>query len=345
MVVHGGGDLRIDEVPDPAPGPGQVLVSVHWGGICGSDLAYAAHGASGTAVLKHPMVLGHEVSGQVVDLGPGVPRDLLGTAVAVHPPTPVGPDPLPTRLSGRTNLHPQVRYLGSAALDPHTHGAFSERLVVRADQALVLPPGLDTHTAVLAEPLGVAIHAIRRAESVLGGPIAGREILINGAGPIGLLAIAAAAHLGAGPITAADVSPSALALARTLGAHRCIDVGIRALPETEVVIEASGVPAALGGVLQATARGGLVVQVGNLPATPAASALGALVTKEITWTGSYRFATEMTEAITMLAAGLPVASLLTHTFALEQAAQAFAVAADPGSGSAKVVLRISPERT
>ena len=72
VVVHGSGDLRVDDLPEPAPGPGEVLVAVDWGGICGSDLSYVAKGASGTAVLKHPMVLGHEFAGRVVGLGDGV---------------------------------------------------------------------------------------------------------------------------------------------------------------------------------------------------------------------------------------------------------------------------------
>ncbi|MGC0271829.1 L-idonate 5-dehydrogenase [Pseudactinotalea sp. Z1739] len=339
VVVHAKGDLRIEDRPDPEPGPGQVLVAVHWGGICGSDLAYVNHGASGTAILRTPLVLGHEIAGEVVGVGAGVSEQVVGTRAAIYPPTPVSGEPLPDRLAGRTNLHRRVSYLGSA--DPHTDGGFSQLLVVRTDQVRALPANVDTRTGALAEPMGVALHAIRRAESVLPGGLAGREILVNGCGPIGLLVIALARHLGAGPITGADLTPSALDLARALGADQCVQVPGEALPESEVVFEASGAPAALGGVLGATARGGLMVQVGNLPAAPAPSALGALVSREITWLGSYRFTTEMTEAIELLGQGLDVSALITHTFDLTHLAEAFATATDRQSGSSKVLLDLS----
>lgn len=144
VVVHGAKDLRVDELPDPVPGGGEVLIAMEWGGICGSDVAYWRHGASGTAVLEHPLVLGHEMAGRVAGTGPGVTGIDLGTPVTVHPATPVGNEPLPERIAGRTNLYPRVRYCGSAAFTPHTDGGFSELKVVRADQIRALPDGVGT---------------------------------------------------------------------------------------------------------------------------------------------------------------------------------------------------------
>ncbi|WP_246149282.1 alcohol dehydrogenase catalytic domain-containing protein [Nonomuraea turkmeniaca] len=83
VVVHGPGDLRIEEVPDPSPGEGEVLLALEWGGICGSDIGYWRHGASGTAVLRHPLVLGHEVAGRIA--GAGAAGLEPGRAVTVHP--------------------------------------------------------------------------------------------------------------------------------------------------------------------------------------------------------------------------------------------------------------------
>src|SRR5919201_589667 len=99
VVVHGPGDVRVDQLPDPAPGPGEVLVAMEWGGICGSDISYARHGASGTAVLRHPLVLGHEVAGRVAVLGEGVTSYDVGDPVTVHPATPSSEE-LPARLAG-----------------------------------------------------------------------------------------------------------------------------------------------------------------------------------------------------------------------------------------------------
>jgi len=338
VVVHAANDLRIDTLPDPVAGPGEVLIAMEWGGICGSDLAYYRHGSSGTAVLRQPLVLGHEMAGRIAALGAGVPDLTVGQAVTVHPATPVGDDELPERIAGRTNLYPQIRYCGSAAFDPHTDGGFSQLKVVRADQIRVLPANVSTQHGSLAEPLAVALHAVDRV-----GDIRGREVLVNGAGPIGALVVAAAKYRGAATVIAADLSESSLAVARAMGADKTVDLSAgEVLPaDSELVFEASGAAGALGGVLHATARGGTLVQVGNLPGSAVSAVLGDLVTREITWIGSYRFVDEITDAVAALAAGLDVSPLITHTFDLEDAAAAMAVAGDRTTGSSKVLLRLS----
>lgn len=337
VVVHGAGDVRVDEVDEPEPGSGEVVVDVEWGGICGSDLSYVRHGSAGTSVLVDPLVLGHEVAGRVGRLGPDVHGVPLGQPVTVHPATLVGEQTMPERLAGRTNLHQHVRYLGSAAFRPHTAGGFVEHLVVRVDQLRPLPDGVDTRRGALAEPLGVALHAVRRA-----GSVDGRDVLVNGAGPIGALVVAAVRRAGARTVTVVDLDPAALATARAMGADATVDVRSEPLPEDlTLAFEASGAPSALGGLLHAVARGGTIVQVGNLPGTPAPAALGDLVTREITWIGSFRFVDEITDAVAAMADGLDVSPLITHEFGIDDAPTALRVAADPGSGSSKVMLRLS----
>ncbi|MFK0115244.1 L-idonate 5-dehydrogenase [Streptomyces sp. NPDC090994] len=338
VVVHGPGDVRVDARPRPVPGAGQVLLALEWGGICGSDIAYWKKGASGTAALAHPLVLGHEVAGRIAALGPGVTGLAEGLPVTVHPARLVGDGVLPDRIAGRTNLYPHVRYFGSAAFTPHTDGGFSEYRVVDADQVRPLPDGVDTEQGALAEPLAVALHAVGRVPD-----LRGRTVLVNGAGPIGSLVVAAARHRGADTVIAADLSADALAVARAMGAAETRDLSRgEVLPEdVEVVFEASGAPAALGAVLRATARGGTLVQVGNLPGTAVSAVLGDLVTREITWTGSYRFVEEIDDALLALRDGVDVRPLITHRFPLDRAEEALSAAADPGSGSSKVMLRLS----
>lgn len=338
VVVHGPEDLRIDEVADPVAGPGQVVMAMEWGGICGSDLSYWKHGASGTAVLKHPLVLGHEIAGRIVELGSGVTNLSVGDAVTVHPSQPVGETRLPERLAGRTNLYPEIRYFGSAAFDPHTDGGFSELRAVDAGMIRLLPDGVDTLGGALAEPFAVALHAVNRA-----GDVRGRNVLVNGAGPIGSLVVAALKHRGAATITAADIQDSALAIARQLGATTTLNVAESdVLPaDAEIVFETSGASGALGSVLRATARGGTLVQVGNLPGTPTPAAIGDLVTRELTWIGSYRFVDEIDDALEALAGGVDLTPIVTHRFDLADAGEAMQVAADRASGSSKVMLRLS----
>lgn len=335
VVVHGARDLRIEERPDPVAGPGEVVVAMEWGGVCGSDVAYWKNGASGTAVLRDPLVLGHEVAGRVVATGPGVTGWTAGTPVTVHPATATADSVLPDRLAGRTNLHSQVRYFGSAAFHPHTDGGFSELRAVPAAQLRRLPDGVSTELGALAEPLAVAMHAVRRA-----GAVVGRDVVVNGAGPIGCLVVAAAKHAGAASVTAADVSDVSLAVAKELGADHVLNVadGDTLPADSELVFEASGAPAALGGVLRATARGGTLVQVGNLPGAAAPAALGDLVTREITWVGAYRFVEEISDALSALGDGLDVSGVITHRFDLADADAALAAAAGPESS--KVLIRL-----
>jgi L-idonate 5-dehydrogenase len=110
--------------------------------------------------------------------------------------------------------------------------------------------------------------------------------------------------------------------------------------DAELLFEASGAPAALGNVLRATARGGTLVQVGNLPGTAVSAVLGDLVTREITWVGAYRFVEEISDALAAMRDGVDVSPVITHRFPIEQAEEALAVAGDRSTGSSKVMLRL-----
>jgi L-idonate 5-dehydrogenase len=279
------------------------------------------------------------MAGRVAGTGPGVTGIDVGAPVTVHPATPVGNEPLPERIAGRTNLYPRVRYCGSAAFTPHTDGGFSELKVVRADQIRALPDGVGTDRGALAEPLAVAMHAVGRA-----GDLTGRDVLVNGAGPIGALVVAAAKYAGARTVVAADIAAAPLAIARSMGADSIVDLsaGEQLPADVEIVFEASGAAATLGAVLRATARGGTVVQVGNLPGAPVPANLGDLVTREITWIGSYRFVDEITDAVAAMHDGLDVIPLITHRYPIDRAGEAVAVAADRDSGSSKVLIQLSP---
>lgn len=343
VVVHGKDDLRVEDIADPVCGDSEVLVAMEWGGICGSDIAYWKAGASGTAVLSTPLVLGHEVSGSVAQIGAGVAAALaergirVGTPVVIHTATLVGEHQVPAETADRTNLWPEVRYFGSAAFEPHEQGGFSRFRTVRPDQLRVVPAGVSLKEAALAEPFAVALHAVSRA-----GDVAGKTVLVNGAGPIGALAVAAAKAAGAARVVAADLSAAALDIAARMGADACVNPsegGV--LPaDVDVAIEASGAPRALGPVIAAVRRGGVMVQVGNLPAGEISAALGNIVTREIDYRGSYRFVEEISEALELMAEGIDLSPLMTHEVPLARALDGFALAADRSSGSSKVMLKL-----
>ncbi|MEU9468781.1 L-idonate 5-dehydrogenase [Streptomyces avermitilis] len=333
-VIHGRGDLRVDELPEPAAGPGQALVAVRYGGVCGSDLHYWRHGGVGDFRLREPMVLGHEVVGTVLSYGPGAAGPAPGTAVAVHPATPCGV--CPECADGRANVCRDTHYLGSAARVPHVQGGFAARVAVPAAQLRALPEGLDPRRAALAEPLSVALHAVRRA-----GPVAGRQVLVTGAGPIGCLVVAAAKAAGAGRVTVTDLLPRALSYAAGVGADdvvRADDPADAGWPDSvDVAVEASGVAAGLDTCLRLVRRGGVVVQLGMLPPGQTPFAGNLVVSREIELRGAFRFADEFDEALTLLAREPAFDSLISAVVPLGQAESAFALAADRGE-ACKVLL-------
>lgn len=336
VVVAGAEDLRVEDVPTPQAGIGQVRIAVEYGGICGSDLAYWKHASSGTAILKEPLTLGHEFAGRIDQVGGGVAGLSIGQAVTAHPATNVGDYHVPAHLEGRDNLWPEVRYFGSAACFPHEQGGFSTYRVVRADQIRVLPDSVSTRQGAVAEPLGVAFHAMNRA-----GELRGKRVLVNGTGPIGSLCVAAAKYVGAGEVWAADIATASLRVAAKVGADQTVDrsVGEPLPQDVDVVIDASGASRSFGDLFLALVRGGRFVQVGNLPGSEVMVTLGQLVTREIDYVGSFRFVDEITDAIKAMANGLNVEPLLTHTFDVDKAVEAFTTAADPVSGSSKVLLK------
>lgn len=332
LEIHGPDDLRVVDRSVPGPAPDQVQIAVEWGGICGSDIAYWRRGVSGTAVMSHPFVLGHEVSGRVLRAGSDVTGLAEGQPVTVHPARTVGA--LPERLTGRDNLHPDLTYLGSAARDPHTDGGFAQVITVEAGQVVPLPEGLSTRRAVLAEPLGVAMHAVRRA-----GDVRGAHVLVAGCGPVGLLVIIAARAAGAAHVTAVDLAPAARERALAVGADLSLDSAEDMDPAITVAFEASGAPASLDAIFRAIARAAVVVQVGNLPPSPVAVTLGPVVSKEIDYRGTYRFVAEIEQAVELLAQDDLVEHVISHELDLEDAAAAFTTqVSDPTSS--KVVLRI-----
>ncbi|MFD5079235.1 L-idonate 5-dehydrogenase [Streptomyces sp. NPDC058371] len=337
-VIHGQGDLRVDELPPPPVGPGQALVAVRYGGVCGSDLHYWRHGGVGDFRLREPLVLGHEVVGTVLSYGgasgPGPGGPPPGAAVAVHPATPCGV--CPECVDGRRNVCRDTRYLGSAARLPHVQGGFAADIAVPAEQLRALPPGLGPRRAALAEPLSVALHAVRRA-----GSVAGRHVLVTGAGPIGCLVVAAAKAAGAARVTVTDLLPRALEYAAAAGA----DVLVRAddpadagwPPEVDTAVEASGVAAGLDTCLRLVRRGGVVVQLGMLPPGRSPFAGNLVVSREIELRGAFRFDTEFDDALALLAAEPRFDALISAVVPLREAESAFALAADR-SRSCKVLL-------
>lgn len=328
VVAHAAKDLRIEEREAPVPGPGEVLVRIERGGICGSDLHYYNHGGFGTVRLKEPMILGHEVSGRIEALGQGVRGLDVGQLVALSPSRPCFG--CAYCLEGRQNHCLNMRFYGSAMPFPHIQGAFQEWIVADPRQCADAT-GLTAAEAAVAEPLSVVLHAAKRA-----GDLMGQRVLVTGCGPIGQLAVLVARAAGVVEIVATDVTPFTLATARKVGADATHNVAeepdalSRYTAEKgrfDVMFECSGVAAALASAIPALRPGAVVMQLGlggdmTLP-------VQAMTAKEIELRGSFRFHSEFFTAVDMMKAGrLDVNPLITHTFPLEEALPAFEMASD-----------------
>ncbi|MEM7376890.1 MAG: L-idonate 5-dehydrogenase [Pseudomonadota bacterium] len=328
LVAHAARDIRIEDQTARDPGENEVLVRVLRGGICGSDLHYYNHGGFGTVRLREPMVLGHEVAGEVLACGPGVDTVAPGQLVAVSPSRPCGQCVQSRR--GLFNHCLNMRFYGSAMPFPHIQGAFRERLVAHTSQ-LAVADGLSAATASMAEPLAVAIHAANQA-----GSLVGKRVLITGCGPIGMLCLLVAQAAGAVEVVVTDLADFPLRMARTLGATRAVNVATEddALDDYtadkgyfDVLFECSGAEQAFAAALPVLQPGGVIVQLGlggdmTIP-------MQLLTAKELQLRGSFRFHEEFFVGVQWMRQGrIDVTPLQTHTFALDDAEQAFAQAND-----------------
>ncbi|EJL71919.1 theronine dehydrogenase-like Zn-dependent dehydrogenase [Variovorax sp. CF313] len=329
LVIHAPDDLRLDEQDAGEIGPGQVLVKVGMGGICGSDLHYFHNGGFGTVRIKEPMVLGHEVAGTVVAVAPGVESVRIGDKVAVNPSRPCGACKF--CLEGLPNQCLDMRFYGSAMRTPHVQGAFRNMLLCEATQCVKVAEHVPLRLAALAEPFSVGLHGVSRA-----GPLLGKRVLVSGCGPIGVLAIAAARAHGAAEITATDVVDEPLVIARAMGADNVINVAqdkawvSRHSADKgtfDVMLECSGNERALRDGLEVMRPRGVVVQLGlggdvSIPQN-------MVVAKELSICGSFRFHAEFALAVRLINEGrVDLSPVVTHTFPMLQARQAFELASD-----------------
>jgi L-idonate 5-dehydrogenase len=328
-------DLRVVEAPLGDLAPGFVRVRFGAGGICGSDMHYFRHARTGDFVVRAPLILGHEIAGEVVRIEGDAPGLAVGDRVAVNPARVCGH--CARCREGRSNLCENVYFMGSASKWPHMQGGFATLFDATPAQCVTVPDETPLAAAALAEPLAVCLHAVNRA-----GALGGRRAIVIGAGPIGLLTLLAAKRAGAAEVAVVDVAPGPLAMARRVGADAVADVSqdgaLDALGPFDTAFEVSGTAAGLASAIACVRRGGTVVQVGNLPGGAIPVPANAVMAKEIDLLGSFRFSDEFAEAVRLIVAGeIDVTAIVTAQFPMEEAVAGFRASLDRGQ-NAKVVL-------
>jgi len=323
-VLRDGRMVYRDDVPDPVPGPGQVLVGVRACGICGTDLHFAAHGSEMLALtaqiaadtggmsvdLNRDVFMGHEYSAEVIEAGP---------ETDTHPPgTPVTSIPVLLSPTG-----------GEAILSSNTTvGGFAERMLLSAPLLLPIPNGLDLKHAALAEPMAVGLHAVNKSNIQ-----PGENALVLGCGPIGIAIVAGLKLRGVETIVAADFSPKRRELATTMGAHQTVDPAQGSPSDTvkaAVVFEAVGVPGIIDDVLR-RARPGTRLVVAGVCMEPDTVHPFFAIAKEINVQFSLAYRPEeFAGSLRALADGdIDVAPLITGEVDLDGVGQAFDDLADP----------------
>ena len=299
------------------------------GVICGSDLHYYNDGGFGSIQVKEPIILGHEVSGTVHTLGSKVKNLTLGDKVALNPSHPCGDCAYCQKHIFQHCLN--MRFFGSALRFPHEQGAFRDVMVVKSQQCFPVRATTSLAHAACAEPLAVCLHARSRTPN-----LKEKRILITGAGPIGALCTALAREAGASEIVVTDLEDLPLEVAKNMGADLTVNISRSSESLSvfsqdkgyfDIAFECSAAQRALDTCLDSVCPQGTVVQVGvtgNLSVP-----INKLVGKEISMIGTHRFDSEFGDAVKIIDTNeIDVTPIISHTYPLEKAAEAFEIASD-----------------
>lgn len=340
LVLEKKGELQLRDIDIPETlGPGDVRIRIHTVGICGSDLHYYQHGAIGPFVVREPMVLGHEASGIVEEVGSGVRHLKPGDRVCMEPGI---PDPR-SRASreGMYNLDPAVRFWAT----PPVHGCLRPTVIHPADFTFKLPDSVSFAEGAMVEPVAVGMHAATRAR-IDPGDVA----VVTGAGPIGMVTALSALAAGCSQIIITDVVDEKLEVAAGLGPIRGVNTRRESLPEVvrevtadwgaDVLFEASGHAAVFDDLFGVIKPGGRAVLVG-MPPEPVRFDVVAAQIKEIRIEHIFRYAHVYPRAVALMGSGkLDVRPLVTDTFPFDRAVEAFdyAVGMPPRSVKAQIVM-------
>jgi len=304
-VYYGPRDIRIEDVANPTPGPGELLIEVSRNGICGSDLHTYVGGSQGGASMHLPgIVLGHEFAGTVRDVGDGVDDIAIGTHVAIAPLEWCG-----HCYACNHSLPQMCRTLGIyGGYRLPLHGGLAPLVAVSRRSAFVVPDGLSVVDAALTEPMAVAVHAVRRAPSLLGA-----SVMVLGAGPIGLGVLQAARAAGASTVIVTEPSAARRSAANRLGATVVIDPSTddprRAIRDltgdgVDVVFETTANSTALNQGIRSLRPRGVLVSVAGWSEL-AAMNMSIATAKEIDvrFTMTYEPAIDYPATLSMLASG------------------------------------------
>jgi L-iditol 2-dehydrogenase len=337
-IMTAPGQILVHEVPQPVPGPGEVLLRVRRIGVCGSDI-HVYHGLH--PYTSYPVVQGHEVSAVVAAHGTGVdPARLpVGSQVTFMPQIVCG-QCHPCR-SGQYNICDSLAVMGFQA-----PGAAQDYFAIAAEKVLLVPETMSPEAAAMIEPLAVAVHALTR-----GGGVEGKKVAVIGAGPIGNLVAQTAAARGAASTLIMDKSGFRLSVARKCGVDHVVDATSSTLAEgiarhfggdkADLILECVGAQATMDQAVLASRKGATIVVVGVFGAKPIVD-LGLVQDRELTLRGTLMYRREdYEEAIALAASGrMFLDSLVTNSFRFEEYLEAYHFIGKAGDRAMKVMIAL-----
>lgn len=325
--------IWLEEIERPAVGPNDVLIRVSKSSICGTDLHILNWDEWAQATIPIPMAIGHEFTGTVVEVGSEVDRMEIGSRVAGEGHITCGV----CRNCRAGRRHFCVNTIGVGIDRP---GAFADFVAIPAANAYPVPGNIPDEIATLLDPLGNAVHTALEYDLV------GEDVLVTGSGPIGMMVVAIARHVGARYVVATDINPYRLEIVSKMGVDRALDARTADLVATmeelgmregfDVGLEISGAGAALSQMLSVMNNGGNIALLG-IPSKDHAIDWNDIIFKGLTLKGIYgrKLFETWYKMIAMLQTGLDISPVITHEFPVERYEEAFDVA---GSGEAGKVL-------
>ena len=331
-------EFRLTELPIEDPGPGEVQVQVGAVGVCGSDLHSYTEGGVGDTPCEYPMVLGHEPAGTVVKTGAGVSGWSAGDRAALEPA--LYCYHCEYCMSGRHNICANIRFLST----PGNPGFFRERVNLPVSNLVAIPPDLSLEAATLVEPLAIALHSLKFVEAQPGDSVA-----VFGAGPIGLVTIAALKAAGAGQILAVEPVAHRREMACEMGAHEAldpnqVDAARQIVAETggrgvDCAVDCAAKEHTTNQAIRAARNGGRVVLTGIHSDVFVPFEVSPMRRKELAIFNVRRSNHETHRALEMLVHRLEwFAPLVTHKRPLTQIAEAFRITEQYADGVGKMVV-------
>lgn len=331
--------MEVGEEPMPVVSAGKAIIKIEYNGICGSDVHFFKDGRVGDCVLKDKYVLGHEVSGTVVEVGEGVTNIKPGDRVALEPG--YGCGKCEYCKTGRYNLCNEMQFFAA----PPVPGALKEYVSHPADMCFKLPDNVSTMEGALVEPLAVGLHA-----TSLGKVGLGESVVILGSGCIGLVTLLAAKARGAAKAVVVDLYDKRLEFARNMGADYTINAREENVEERikeilgdgpDVVFETAGSPKTIAQTAYIARKGGRIVLVGMSAEPEITYNFSQIMNKEVTLQTIFRYRNLYPTAIAAIASGsINVKQIVTHEFTFDETNKAFTTVVEDAQNVVKGIIKM-----